>query len=86
MQALRATRALRPPQKRFRLAGLQPPYTIKANAPSGADAAPTAEAKEQKTLQSELPDPRESREKAEAGFTLANAVRVAGPDRILFLW
>ena len=39
---------------------------------------------EAEALQSELPIGGKAWEKAEAGFTLANAVRVAGPDRILF--
>jgi len=40
---------------------------------------------EAETLQSVSANRREARETAEAKFTLANAVRVAGPDRILFL-
>lgn len=39
---------------------------------------------EAETLQSVSANRREARETAEAKFTLANAVRVAGPDRILF--
>jgi len=45
---------------------------------------PRSRSEEAEALQSELLIRTKAWEKAEAGFTLANAVRVAGPDRILF--
>ena len=44
---------------------------------------PRSRSEEAEALQSELLIRTKAWEKAEAGFTLANAVRVAGPDRIL---
>ena len=45
---------------------------------------PVRKPEEQKRCKANLQNPVESAGKAEAGFALVNAVRVAGPDRILF--
>jgi hypothetical protein len=49
-----------------------------------AKASFAAEAGRTESLQSVNVKPAESADKAEARFTLVNAVRVAGPDRITF--
>jgi len=48
-------------------------------------ASPVAEAEERRRRKAKSQRRHEAQEMAEAKFTLVNAVRVAGPDRILFL-
>jgi hypothetical protein len=47
-------------------------------------ASPVAEAEERRRRKAKSQRRHEAQEMAEANFTLVNAVRVAGPDRILF--
>lgn len=85
------TRALRPPQKRSRLPRLQPVNAIGRGAPSSAVALRSPDRFEERRLRSFIQIGRHGTGRLFATsksceiHTIANAVRVAGPDRILLL-
>jgi hypothetical protein len=86
VKALWATRALRPPQKRSRMARLRPVGAIRMQLHFGADAPLLHESRLAGSVAKRFQKAAGERGLGQPwNSRIANAVRVAGPDRISFL-